>query len=880
MQTSPSSFSLLQRLPKFEELSNEIVLDRFLDYAADKDLELYPAQEEALLALIDGQNVILNTPTGSGKSLVATALHFHSLAMGKRSIYTCPIKALVNEKFLALCRDFGPDQVGMITGDGSVNPQAPILCCTAEILANLALREGAGAAIDDVIMDEFHYYSDRERGAAWQIPLLTLERARFLLMSATLGDAGIFGEKLTELNGRETAVIANAERPVPLHFEYRETPLHETLGDLLERGAAPVYVVNFTQREAAEEAQNLMSVDVCAKEQKKAIGEAIRGVDFSSPYGKEIQKFIKHGIGLHHAGLLPKYRILVENLAQRGLLRVICGTDTLGVGVNIPIRTVLLTKLCKYDGEKTALLSVRDFHQIAGRAGRKGFDDEGRVVAQAPRHVIENRRLEAKAKADPKKAKKIVKAKPPEKGFVPWNRETFQKLIESRPETLQSRFAVSHGMILNVLSRESEDGCLALRQIIRRSHESEGQKRKHRKLAFTLFRSLLQRSIIEIIPGAVRGEKRIRVNVDLQEDFSLNHAFSLYLIDTIQLLDRESETYALDLLTLVESILESPDLILRKQLDRLKGEKLRELKEAGVEYEQRMEELERLEHPKPLRDFIYATFNEFSDRHPWVGTDNIRPKSVAREMFETYQSFAEYIREYDLQRAEGLLLRYITDVYRVLTRTVPDSAKTDAVDQVTSYFGEMARAVDASLMEEWERIRDGGPTASGTGSGAGGRSGGPSVTSSGGGQGDLFSDEKALRLRIFNEIFRFLRTLSIGDLESGLEILRRWSEVNQGDDSSGTGEAVDGSDEPWSAERLEQALDAYLEAGHGGIRTDSRARGTEFTRIEKGDETWRIEQILVDPDDHNDWRLVLSLDVDRSRKLSRPVLRLEGIEGL
>jgi len=426
----------LQKLLAAAGANAATMLDAFLTYIIEKKFELYPAQEEAILALFDNQNVILNTPTGSGKSLVAVAMHFASLAAGKRSYYTCPIKALVNEKFLALCRDFGPEQVGMVTGDASVNPTAPIICCTAEILSNIALREGGRASIDDVIMDEFHYYSDRERGVAWQIPLLTMPQARFMLMSATLGDVTRFERCLTTLNKLPTLVVRSIDRPVPLNFSYQEVPLHETVHDLVNSGKAPVYLVSFTQRECAEEAQSLMSVDLCTKEEKQQISALLieLGIKFSSPYGKELLRILKHGIGIHHAGLLPKYRYVIERLAQKGLLKIICGTDTLGVGVNVPIRTVLFSKLCKFDGEKSAILSVRDFHQIAGRAGRKGFDVQGSVVVQAPEHVIENMRLESKAGGDPKKLRKITRKKPPERGFIMWTKDTFEKLIKSEPE--------------------------------------------------------------------------------------------------------------------------------------------------------------------------------------------------------------------------------------------------------------------------------------------------------------------------------------------------------------------------------------------------------------------------------------------------------------
>src|SRR5512138_3614580 len=419
--------------PAGETLAPDAILDRFVSWAAGAGLTLYPHQEEAILQLLDGAHLVLATPTGSGKSLVATFLHFQAMAAGQRSFYTCPIKALVNEKFFDLCRLFGPDNVGMMTGDAAVNREAPIVCCTAEILMNVAVRE-ADPKVDAVVMDEFHYYGDKERGVAWQVPLLLLEQTRFLLMSATLGDTRAIEASLHEVTRREVVAVRNATRPVPLEFEYRETPLHETIEDLVAAGKAPIYLVNFTQRAAAEQAQNLMSANFSSKEEKARIADALKDVRFESPYGKDFQRFLQHGVGLHHAGLLPKYRLLVEKLAQSGLLKVVSGTDTLGVGVNIPIRTVLFTQLCKFDGEKTAILSVRDFLQIAGRAGRKGFDDRGSVVVQAPEHVIENLRLDAKAGGDPAKKRKIVRKKPPEKGYVHWDRSTFDRLTTASPE--------------------------------------------------------------------------------------------------------------------------------------------------------------------------------------------------------------------------------------------------------------------------------------------------------------------------------------------------------------------------------------------------------------------------------------------------------------
>ena len=383
----PSRPSLISRVPAGGTSDPDEILGLFLDWATDAGFELYPAQEQALLEIMGGRHVILNTPTGSGKSLVALGLHFKALCEGRTSYYTSPIKALASEKFFSLCDDFGPENVGMLTGDASINPEARLICCTAEVLANRALREGDRLDVPYVVMDEFHYYSDPERGVAWQIPLITLTKTRFLLMSATLGDISAIEERLEEQTGIEVALVSSEDRPVPLDFEYRETPLHETIEALIAAGKAPIYIVNFTQRECAELAQSLTSMQITTREEREKIRDAVGGFRFDTPYGKEFRRFISFGIGVHHAGLLPKYRLLCEQLSQQGLLRVISGTDTLGVGVNIPIRTVLFTKLAKFDGRKVSILSVRDFKQIAGRAGRKGFDVQGSVVAQAPERL-------------------------------------------------------------------------------------------------------------------------------------------------------------------------------------------------------------------------------------------------------------------------------------------------------------------------------------------------------------------------------------------------------------------------------------------------------------------------------------------------------------
>ena len=841
------TLSLFDRLPHGDDAPDDL-LGRFLDYVDAKGISLYPAQEEAVLEVFAGKNVILNTPTGSGKSLVAMALHFKAMAQGHRSVYTCPIKALVNEKWLALCAEFGPENVGLSTGDASVNRDAPILCCTAEILANIALREGALAQVQDVVMDEFHYYADRERGVAWQVPLLTLPQARFLLMSATLGDTSFFEQELAARTGRDTVAVKSVDRPVPLGFSYAESPLSLTLERLVEEGKAPIYLVHFTQLEAAGSAQDLTSINLCSREEKAAIQKALEGFKFNSPYGPDLKRWLRHGVGLHHAGLLPKYRILVEQLAQKGLLKVICGTDTLGVGINVPIRTVLFTKLCKYDGQKTGVLSARDFHQISGRAGRKGFDDVGWVVAQAPEHWIENVKLAAKAAAG---GKKYTKRQPPERNFSNWDKQTFERLIVAQPERLVSRFQVSHGMLLNVLSRKG-DGCQAMRQLIRDCHDGERARAGHFKRAWQLFRALVERRIVEFTPPDEYGAK-LRVNVALQDDFSMNQTLSLYLMDTLQLLDADSPEYALDLITLVEAILEDPDIILRKQLDRLKTEKVAEMKQAGIEYDARMAELEKMEYPKPQRDFVYGTFNAFAERHPWVGQENIRPKSIVREMFEGYLSFADYVRTYDLQRSEGLLLRHISSTFKVLAQTVPDAAKTDEVRELEAYLSAMLRQVDSSLLDAWEKMQNPDFIRA---------EAEPQMP----GVEDVTRDRKRFTAAIRARLFTLLQALKAGDWEEALALLAL--AAGPGGDAGAA----------WSAETLKAAMEQYA-AGHQGPRLDPEGRNLRHTYVQPLAEDPRrlvVQQMLVDEAEDNDWALTFQVDLDSSRVAGQPVMRLVG----
>ena len=815
---------------------SDAAFDAFYEWTIDVGLALYPAQEQAVLDVMAGHHVILATPTGSGKSLVALAQHFRALCLGERSFYTSPIKALVSEKFFALCRDLGADNVGMLTGDASINRDAPIVCCTAEVLANIALVQGHDAPVQHVVMDEFHYYADRDRGMAWQVPLIALPHATFLLMSATLGDVSDIRISLQKRTGRTVSVVTSEQRPVPLEFTWSDDPIHDAVAELLRLDRAPIYLVNSTQREAAEQAQNLMSIAIIDKPQRRAIAEAIGDFRFDSPYGQVVQRFVRHGVGLHHAGLLPKYRLLVERLAQAGLLRVISGTDTLGVGINVPLRTVLLTQLCKYDGERVRLLSVREFKQIAGRAGRKGFDDQGWVVGQAPAHVIENRRLAAKAAMGGGKAR-FVRRKPPEHGFVPWNEATFDKLVTGAPEQLDPVFRIDLGTMMTMLHHGDgpTEGLRRLIGLIGHSHLRPAAQLEWRRQVAQLFRSLRSADIVQLWPRQGRVGRDVELAEGLQRNFSLHHSLSLYLVEALELLDSDVEDRALRIVGLVEAILENPRQVLRAQVRREKGLIIARLKAEGVPYDERMEKLEGITWPKPDADWIYETFNTFAEHHPWIGAENIRPKAIVRELVDRFCSFDDYVRELGLERSEGVLLRYISQVYKTLLQNVPDDHKDPELLDFIAVLRVLLARVDSSLLQHWEELRGG---ASGATDGLD-----DAERQRQAARVDLAKDQAALFARIRVELHTLVRALARGEWQQAADAVRQDGEHG------------------WSAERFEAELAAFSQE-RGAVLFDHSARLRDKTAIHAdGPRRWVANQVLVDQEQTGDGFVRVEVDL-------------------
>ncbi len=844
----------------------------FADWAQERGTPLYAHQDESVLHLLEGSNLVLSTPTGSGKSLVATAAAFIAMAgydaastggdEPRVTFYTAPIKALVSEKFFDLCRVFGADNVGMLTGDASVNADAPIIVCTAEVLANIALREGEGADVGMVVMDEFHYYAEPDRGWAWQVPLLTLPQAQFVLMSATLGDISPVVEDLTRRTGRETAQVTGVERPVPLHFSWAMTPVPETVTELLQERQAPVYVVHFTQKDALERAQSLMSVQLLTKEEKEAVRDKIGAFRFTAGFGRTLSKLVRHGVGVHHAGMLPRYRRLVEQLAQDGLLKVICGTDTLGVGINVPIRTVLFTGLAKYDGSRSRILRAREFHQIAGRAGRAGYDTVGYVVVQAPEHVIDNARAVAKAGDDPKKQKKVQKRKPPE-GFVSWTEETYDKLVASPPETLVSRMKVDHSVIINTVARAG-DPVTNLSHLLRDNHEQPRAQARLARKAIALGRSMLDSGILVRRETPGEGGRRIDLAAGVQDNFALNQPLAPFALAAVELFDKESPTYALDILSVVEAVLDDPMPVLLAQRYRARGEAVAQMKADGLEYEERMARLEDVTWPQPLAELLEGTLAIYRQTHPWVPVDALSPKSVVRDMWERAMSFTELVGYYQLSRSEGVLLRYLTDAYRTMRQTLPSGAMTEDLDDLVHWLGETIRQTDSSLLEEWEALTDPDLVAAAAERAA---AGAPVLPAR-----PITSNERAFRVMVRNSAWRRVELVeadaweALGELEAQVAAL------------------PEPALEPLMTRAdWDDALESYYDE-HGSVVLDADARGPQRLLVEplpgersaitdgRPGRVWRVVQTITDPEGNLDWVIEAECDLDASDQVGEPVL--------
>ena len=898
---------------------DDALYEAFSSWASSTGRPLYRHQDESLIEILSGNHVIAATPTGSGKSMIALAAHFVSMAHGGRSYYTAPLKALVSEKFFDLVSLFGADNVGMVTGDVSLNADAPIICCTAEILANQSLREGPTLDADMIVMDEFHFYADPQRGWAWQVPLLELTRPQFIAMSATLGDTTVFRKQWTDRTGRPTVEITDAQRPVPLEYDYVVDTLQDTVERLLSEGRHPIYIVHFSQKDAVDTASSLMDRKLVSPEVRSQIARELSSVSFTKGFGQTLRGLLSHGIGVHHAGMLPRYRRLVERLTQQGLLPVICGTDTLGVGINVPIRTVLLTSLVKFDGSKMRHLRSREFHQIAGRAGRAGFDTVGFVRVLAPEHEVETARERARLTAaqeaarderQAKRAKKKASKKRsgPKEGQITWSRSTFERLRDAAPEALQSHFEMTHSTVLNVLGGAADAGRDPAEHLVDLALHNDDQPlpaNPHIRHLADIYTSLLQAGVVEHLSSARAqelGVSRLQLVADLPDDFALNQPLSPFALAAFELLDPDSPTFALDVISIVEAVLEDPRPLLYAQENQAKTAAVASMKAQGMEYDERMAALEEISWPKPLEELLSPAFSVYARSNPWVGDLELSPKSVIREMIENAMTFTELISRYDVGRSEGVILRYLSDAYRMMRQVIPEEIMTEELESMISWLADLIRSVDSSLLDEWEAMMNGEELAE--------AEGGPSAV---GAERAFGADESgvvaftanrhAFRNAVRRALFNFVELMSRDDVD-GLE-----RATAQAADADGLfAEAA-----PWTGDDWDHALERYW-AEHDWIDINQGARSQALCALEEqisGEDiltlmpfsardnvnqrsrfealaqavdeapagsVWLATQTITDPEGNMDWHIAALVDLAASDKEKRVVLTVLTVD--
>ena len=898
---------------------DDALYEAFSSWASSTGRPLYRHQDESLIEILSGNHVIAATPTGSGKSMIALAAHFVSMAHGGRSYYTAPLKALVSEKFFDLVSLFGADNVGMVTGDVSLNADAPIICCTAEILANQSLREGPTLDADMIVMDEFHFYADPQRGWAWQVPLLELTRPQFIAMSATLGDTTVFRKQWTERTGRPTVEITDAQRPVPLEYDYVVDTLQDTVERLLSEGRHPIYIVHFSQKDAVDTASSLMDRKLVSPEVRSQIARELSSVSFTKGFGQTLRGLLSHGIGVHHAGMLPRYRRLVERLTQQGLLPVICGTDTLGVGINVPIRTVLLTSLVKFDGSKMRHLRSREFHQIAGRAGRAGFDTVGFVRVLAPEHEVEAARERARLTAaqeaarderEAKRAKKKASKKRsgPKEGQITWSRSTFERLRDAAPEALQSHFEMTHSTVLNVLGGAADAGRDPAEHLVHLALHNDDQPlpaNPHIRHLADIYTSLLQAGVVEHLSSARAqelGVSRLQLVADLPDDFALNQPLSPFALAAFELLDPDSPTFALDVISIVEAVLEDPRPLLYAQENQAKAAAVASMKAQGMEYDERMAALEEISWPKPLEELLSPAFSVYARSNPWVGDLELSPKSVIREMIENAMTFTELISRYDVGRSEGVILRYLSDAYRMMRQVIPEEIMTEELESMISWLADLIRSVDSSLLDEWEAMMNGEELVEPEG-----------VSSAVGAERAFGADESgaiaftanrhAFRNTVRRTLFNFVELMSRDDVD-GLE-----RATAQAADNDGLFAQV----APWTADDWDHALERYW-AEHDWIDINQGARSQALCALEEqisGEDilalmpfsardnvnqrsrfealaravdeapagsVWLATQTITDPEGNMDWRIAALVDLAASDKEKRAVLTVLTVD--
>ncbi len=433
-------------------------VDRFL---WSRGLEPYAVQEQAIAQIIAGKSVLVTVPTGTGKTVMAKAGIYAAFERGRTAVYTTPLRALTEEKYRELCDDFGAGNVGMATGDFKINREAPIQVEVAEILWNRIVSDKNVSPADVVIMDEGHYFNDQERGYVWEQSIIGLDpRSQLVVLSATVGHPERFCHWVELTRRQPMGLVESRERRVPLVHEFREEFLIETVKDLAHRGDVPAIVFVFGRELCFEVARLIKSARRFTTDEERArIEKLCDETLLPAGVAKELKPLLAHGIGIHHAGILPRYKQLVEQLTLERLVKFVVCTETIAAGINLPARTVVFPSLRKYIQKQPRLVTAAEYHQMSGRAGRPQFDDKGLAITLAPEDVVSDLRKELKDSArrpayDESKVRKSVynraRSDAQRKGEVCWTPDDHAALVSGEPAELKSKTKITAEQVLAI----------------------------------------------------------------------------------------------------------------------------------------------------------------------------------------------------------------------------------------------------------------------------------------------------------------------------------------------------------------------------------------------------------------------------------------------